>query len=124
MADDWVAVDACTLPTMERPLRVAEFDALFAASVISVDRRSSTGVWLALAGPPGLRERVQDLADRETGCCSFFTFSLSASDRGAHDMAEDERLLLEVDVPAERADVLDALAERASRLAGTGAASP
>ena len=26
----WVAPDACTLPTAERPLRVAEFDDLFA----------------------------------------------------------------------------------------------
>ena len=29
----WVAVDACTLPTGEQPLRVTEFDQLFAASV-------------------------------------------------------------------------------------------
>jgi len=29
----WVAVDACTLPTEEQPLRVAEFDALLAGAL-------------------------------------------------------------------------------------------
>jgi hypothetical protein len=121
MGDDWVAVDACTLPTAERPLRVAEFDALFAANVTDVRRRGSTGVRLALVGPQGLRERVQDLAHRETECCSFFTFSLSASDLGDRDSTEAERLSLDVDVPTERTDVLDALADRARRLARTEA---
>src|SRR5947209_12417027 len=34
----WVPVGACTLPTRKQPLRVAEFDALFAAALRSVER--------------------------------------------------------------------------------------
>ncbi|MBB6551859.1 hypothetical protein [Nonomuraea rubra] len=32
----WVGPSACTLPTVEQPLRVAEFDALFAGAVQGV----------------------------------------------------------------------------------------
>lgn len=108
----WVAPDVCTLPTGERPLRQAEFDALFVSSVIDVDRIATTQLRLVLEGPAGLAERVQDLADRETSCCSFFTFSLSPAD---HDggTARARRLYLDIKVPAERADVLDGLADRA-----------
>jgi hypothetical protein len=38
---DWVPA-ACTLPTAEQPLRVAEFDDLFATSVRAVDRVGPT----------------------------------------------------------------------------------
>ncbi len=30
---EWVPVESCTLPSAEQPLRVAEFDELFAASL-------------------------------------------------------------------------------------------
>ncbi|NUO57978.1 MAG: hypothetical protein HOV71_01100 [Hamadaea sp.] len=43
----WVP-DACTLPTAEQPLRVAEFDALFAASLRHADRRTPTRLRLTL----------------------------------------------------------------------------
>ena len=38
----WVAPEACTLPTAQQPLRVAEFDDLFANSVTWVDRPDAT----------------------------------------------------------------------------------
>jgi hypothetical protein len=61
--------DACTLPTAERPLRLAEFDELFATSARSVTR-DAEGVRIHLVGAAGLRDRVRDLAERETACCT------------------------------------------------------
>ena len=47
------APDACTLPTAERPLRIAEFDDLFADRRLSVDRLDPDGP----GGPPAPRTR-------------------------------------------------------------------
>jgi hypothetical protein len=103
---EW-APPACTLPTAERPLRLAEFDDLFTRSVRSVRRAGPTHLSLTLAAAPGRAEAVRDLARRETACCSFFTFQVEDADP----------LRLEVMVPAAYAGVLDALADRAARLA-------
>jgi hypothetical protein len=46
MAEDWTP-DACTLPTTERPLRLAEFDDLFTARLRS-DRPAPTRLDLVL----------------------------------------------------------------------------
>ncbi|MDX8053745.1 hypothetical protein SK571_30625 [Lentzea sp. BCCO 10_0798] len=102
-AELW-APQACTLPTGERPLRVAEFDALFAEAVQNVRRVDSTSVSLDLQPQLEVAARVADLVVRETGCCSFFTFSL---------VATGDSLRLEIKVPAKHADVLEALAARA-----------
>lgn len=99
----WVAPDACTLPTAEQPLRVAEFDDLFTTAVTWVDRPETTRLLLGLPSDPAVVARAADLAVRESGCCSFFTFTLTVS--GA-------RLQLEVTVPEARTDVLDGLAAR------------
>jgi len=101
--------DACTLPTAEQPLRLAEFDALFAAAVRDVEHVSAGNVRMSLTGPAGLAETVRDLTARETECCSFFTFTVTP--RPASD---GEVLTLEVSVPDAYTDVLDALAERAA----------
>ena len=106
-ADDWTPA-ACTLPTAEQPLRLAEFDALFATALRRVDRPAPTRLTLTLAAAPGRTEAVRDLAARETACCSFFTFDLTAGDP----------LRLDVSVPAAHRSVLDALAARAAQLAG------
>ena len=95
--------DACTMPTAERPLRLAEFDALFAESVRSVSYEGDH-VRMHLSGSAGLRDRVRDLAERETACCSFFTFVVDG---------ESDDLLMEVSVPPERRDILKGLAQRA-----------
>jgi hypothetical protein len=100
-ADDWTPV-ACTLPTAEQPLRLAEFDELFAIAARGVDRRSPTQLSLTLTDAPGRAEQVRDLTDREKACCSFFTFRLTAGDP----------LLLDISVPPAHRDVLDALAAR------------
>ncbi|RFS87351.1 hypothetical protein D0T12_03725 [Actinomadura spongiicola] len=104
---------ACTLPTAERPLREAEFDALFAEGVTAVHTEGGR-VRLALRPDPRVAGRAAELAVRETGCCSFFTFTLTATG-GA--------LTLEVGVDERHTDVLDALATRATRLSERGGRS-
>jgi hypothetical protein len=104
--DPLLTTDACTLPTAERPLRLAEFDRLFATAVRRVERRGDT-VRLLLEGDPGLGAQVRDLTARETSCCSFFTFATAGT---------DQELTLEVTVPPGRRDILDALAARAQEL--------
>ena len=104
--------DACTLPTAERPLRLAEFDALFATAVRRVDTAGPTHVRLRLTGPAGLAATVRDLTARETACCSFFAFTVTP------EPADDgEALILDVEVPARYADVLASLAGRSETIA-------
>jgi hypothetical protein len=104
--DELMTTEACTLPTADRPLRLAEFDALFASAARSVVR-SDLGVTIHLTGSDGLLESVRDLAERETACCSFFTFLLDGADND---------VTMSISVPPERRDVLDVLAARAEEL--------
>lgn len=98
--------DACTMPTAERPLRLAEFDDLFATAVRAVEH-SGTDVRMRLTGAEGLADRVRDLAARETECCSFFAFTVDGTDAD---------LTLDISVPQARQEILDALAARAQEL--------
>ena len=102
MTTNWVP-DTCTLPTAERPLRLAEFDALFTESARGVRRVSPEVLRFELMLGPDVAARAAELAARETSCCSFFTFTLTVDGAG---------LRLDVAVPGARSDVLDALAER------------
>ncbi|MEV0246362.1 hypothetical protein AB0H76_07240 [Nocardia sp. NPDC050712] len=97
---DWVP-DACTLPTVEQPIRVAEFDQFRADGVTRLRRVSPTGLELLLtaeAEPAG-----RDLAARESNCCAFFTFDFVFTTEG---------LVMRVEVPASYTEVLDAFADR------------
>jgi hypothetical protein len=98
--------DACTLRIAERPIRLAEFDDLFATAVRRVERRGDD-VRVHLSGEEGLVDRVRDLTERETLCCSFFTFALAGTDRDC---------MLDISVPPDQQEILDALAERAREL--------
>ncbi|MFJ8298360.1 hypothetical protein ACIQ9R_21070 [Streptomyces sp. NPDC094447] len=104
----WVPA-SCTLPTLEQPLRVAEFDALFAERLSGTARPDRLRLEVTLTGGEGVEDRVRDLVARESGCCSFFTFALAAD-------PEWIRLVIEVDAAHEA--VLDALQERATTAAG------
>jgi hypothetical protein len=101
----WADVEACSLPTVARPLRVAEFDNLFATSLRSVERDGDVRARLALSGSADLAARTQHLADAESSCCSFFSFIVSEDAPG--------RVSLDVEVPAAYADVLAGLLARA-----------
>jgi hypothetical protein len=92
------APDACTLPTVERPARSAEFDELFATSVRPVEKLSPTHARLHFTGDAA---GVRDLAAREAACCSFFTFTVGAG-------------TLDIEVPVRYADVLAALVAKAA----------
>jgi hypothetical protein len=107
----WVP-DACTLPTVERPLRLAEFDDLFATAVRRVEPVTPTHARLHLRGAKGLAAAVRDLTARETECCSFFDFTVTPDTAG-----EGETVTLDVEVPPPYTDVLHALARRAGEIA-------
>jgi hypothetical protein len=104
------APEACTLPTAEQPLREAEFDQLFATALHGQARPGPTHLRLRLDGDDQVEATTRDLIARETACCSFFAFTLTRVD--------DQQLRLDVEVPASRIDVLDAIATRAAA-AGT-----
>lgn len=111
MSESWVAVEACTLPTAERPLRLAEFDALFAERLESVEPAGDSRVVLLFRDGPDAVEAIADLTARETECCSFFEFSLARVESG---------LRLDVTVPPAHSEVLAALVTRAqSQRSGT-----
>jgi hypothetical protein len=101
MPDDW-APEACTLPTPERPLRVAEFDDLF-GRVLRVARPEVTRLELVM--PSSLEAAARDLARRESACCSFFTFEF---DTAGPDVT------MRIDVPPAQIAVLDAIESHVS----------
>jgi hypothetical protein len=104
----WAPVDACRLPTEEQPLREAEFDALFATALAGVERPAPERVRLVFR--PDVD--IEDLVARESSCCSFFDFAITATTDG---------LVLDVRVPVTRVAVLDGLARRAEAArAGAG----
>ncbi len=104
------APEACTLPSVERPLRVAEFDALFANSLRRVQRLAATRLLLTL--DPRADTTARDLTARESECCSFFAFTVTPV---------GDELHVEVEVPAAHIAVLDALAVRAAAAARAAA---
>jgi hypothetical protein len=99
---------ACTLPASERARRAAEFGALLTEAVRGIERTRPTRLRLELQRGAQVAARAAQLMADETQCCSFFTFTLTAT---------GGRLALEVSVPAAQAGVLDALAERAAATA-------
>jgi hypothetical protein len=101
--------EACTLPTAEQPLRLAEFDELFAAAVREVVQVDATHARLRLTGPGGLTATVRDLTARETECCSFFAFTVTPLPA-----EEGEAVRLDIEVPPQHSDVLISLAGRAA----------
>lgn len=109
--DDWVP-EACTLPTVEQPLRRAEFDDLFAQDILTVTQESPQRVRLELRADPDAAARAAGLAVKETGCCSFFTFELSMT---------DGKVALAISTPPAHESVLAALGARAESRIGAGA---
>ncbi|WP_219418829.1 hypothetical protein [Pseudonocardia nigra] len=110
-AQAWVPMDACTLPTAERPLRVAEFDALFADALLGHDRPAPGLLRLRLDPGPRTEATVRELTARESACCAFFDFQLTRN---------GGVLVLDVRVPDARAEVLDGIVRRAAAVrAGT-----
>ncbi|MEV3961535.1 hypothetical protein AB0M34_11650 [Nocardia sp. NPDC050193] len=99
-SDGWVT-DACTLPTVEQPIRVAEFDDFFVSSVRASSRPVPTQLDLVLAD--GAEPAGRDLAARETDCCSFFSFTFDSAETGP---------VMHVAVLSAYTEVLDAFERR------------
>ena len=97
--------EACTLPSVDQPLRIAEFDRLF-GYVSAVERRGPQTARITLPSRPDVAAQAADLVVRETQCCSFFTFSLTAA---------GGRLHLDVTVPESQTPVLDSMVGWAER---------
>jgi hypothetical protein len=97
------APEACTLPTVEGPLRLAEFDELFATALRGQQRLSPMTLRWHL--DPACEVTARDLTARESSCCSFFTFVFEP---------DDAVLRLDVEVPDAHVEVLDALQRRAA----------
>lgn len=105
------ASQACTLPTAEQPLRIADFDNLFSEGLRDLKRQSPTQLTMTL--DPATEKTARDLAARETNCCSFFGFTFTPAD--------SETLQLQITVPPAHIEVLDALTARAANAAGLSA---
>ncbi|WP_412542979.1 hypothetical protein R8Z50_10990 [Longispora sp. K20-0274] len=100
----WVP-QACTLPGTEQALRVAEFEALFTDAVTACERPEPGRLRLILHPTPAVAAQAADLMVRETGCCSFFAFTLAAV---------SGTVTLDVAVDPPHTAVLDALAAQAT----------
>ncbi|MGC5022387.1 hypothetical protein [Micromonospora sp. DT47] len=98
----WVP-QACTLPTREQPLRLAEFDELFTTALREQRRRGPTRLRWRL--DPAAEDTVRDLTARESECCSFFTFAVTRTGSAVE---------VDVRVPDAHVEVLDALVARAA----------
>jgi hypothetical protein len=101
----WIP-DACTLPTAERPVRVAEFATLFGRAP---SERLAPGL-LRLTFERADEAAVRDLTAREAACCTFFTFTISREG--------DDKVVLDIAVPTGHEPILDALATRCDAAAG------
>jgi hypothetical protein len=109
----WVP-ESCTLPTVDKPLRVAEFDDLFAMAVGPAERLDLTELRVRLPAGDDVVSAVRDLVARETACCSFFSFGVHPSSL---------RTELQARVPESQTAVLDAMEQRveATRVGGARA---
>lgn len=107
--DDWVP-SACTLPSVEQPLRRDEFDELFSQDVLTIAQTSPHEVRLALRADPEVASRAARLAAQESNCCSFFAFELTIT---------SDEIALVVSTPPAQAAVLAALAARVQTMLGS-----
>jgi hypothetical protein len=109
-----VPTHACTLPAAEHPFRVAEFDALFAAALLSQERLAPGWLRLYLRPDEQVATTARELTERESRCCSFFAFEVRAT---------DGELRLDVRVPDGRAHVLDGIVRQTEIRGRTGRTS-
>jgi len=91
---------ACTLPTARQPLRIAEFNELFATALRGLHRLEPTRLRLTLDPSAEIEAAARELTARESQCCSFFSFEFNRVFDG---------LDLDVTVPVAYVAVLDGL---------------
>lgn len=101
--DSWIP-ESCTLPSVDRPLRLTQFDELLGSDAVGVHRLGEARVAIDLRPEPAVAARTAELVTRETSCCSFFTFTLTI---------RAESMVLEISTPPGYISVLDSLVARA-----------
>jgi hypothetical protein len=106
--------DFCTLRTTAQRMRLVEFDELFRRQANPPRRIGQHQLEFSFADAEGLYAEVSDLMVRESACCSFFDFMIDQRSRAG----VQDQLVLRVGVPASRADVLEALMDRAVAAVG------
>ena len=93
---------SCTLPTAERPVRLAEFHTLLDSATTS-QRHDDTHLTLCFDDADGLEAQARELTARESSCCSFFDFNV-AKDAG--------QVIVGIQVPGQYSSILDSLESR------------
>jgi hypothetical protein len=93
---------SCTLPTAERPVRLAEFDTLL-GSAASAERDDATHLTFYFDDVEGLEARARDLTARESSCCSFFDFNVAR---------DADQVIVGIRVPDQHTSILDSLESR------------
>ena len=109
----WIVEDFCTLPVAAQPFRLMEFEELFRSQTRPPRRIDAHRVEFTFANANDLYAHVSDLVARESACCSFFEFTINEDAS-----ADQDHLILQIGVPANRDEVLEALAERAHAAIG------
>jgi len=99
---------ACTLPTEDQPIRLAEFESLFAERLERVAWSDDRTAVFHLTGGHDVAALVRDLAERESSCCSFFTFEVVQSASSV--------VTMRVGVPRRYRTVLRAMVDQAARV--------
>jgi hypothetical protein len=102
---------ACSLTPGDYAQRLQEFRQLFATSLRET-RREPTRLHLWLDPAAAREDEVRDLVRREQECCSFFSFSVEASQAA---------IRIEAAVPDGAEECLDDLERMASRAPATPA---
>lgn len=87
-------------------MRQAEFDDLF-SRVCGLSRPQRTRLDLVI--PRDAEHAGRSLADRESACCSFFSFEF---------MSRAADVVMQIGVPPEYIDVLDAVEARVAAVQG------
>jgi uncharacterized protein YceH (UPF0502 family) len=105
---DMTAPRVCTLPTAERPLRLAEFESLFAEHLDHVTWTDDRTAVFRLTGGDDVASLARDLGDRESRCCSFFSFEVAQPAASV--------VTMQVRVPRRYRTVLQAMVDQAARV--------
>ena len=98
-------ISSCTLPAVDLPGRLAEFDAAF-AGLRQAEVISPTHARLVFTADQARAEALAGLLGRESECCSFFTFGQQVA---------GDTVTVDVTVPTGQAEALSVLAARAAR---------
>jgi hypothetical protein len=67
---------ACTLDASQRPQRERDIRGLGRDALLAVERGAQTAT-LIFRAEPGVRERVEAIAEAESGCCAFLKFDVA-----------------------------------------------